>query len=70
MRELVNNLYYEDFSETFIEAALVSRIDGEFDGKDAFFGVMQQRTIAKLLDRTVDCRSTHQLNALRLVEPQ
>lgn len=61
---------YEDFSETFIEAALVSRIDGEFDGGDAFFGVMQQRTIAKLLDRTVDCRSTHQLNALRLVEAQ
>jgi hypothetical protein len=58
----------EDFSETFVEARLVSRVDAEYSNPDAFLGVMQQRIIAKLLDRSVDCRSTHQVEGTRLDE--
>jgi hypothetical protein len=59
---------YEDFSETFVDAAMVVRIDGEFGNIDGFFGVLQQRVIANLLDRSVDCRSTHQIDGVRVVD--
>ena len=56
----------EDFSESFVEARLVSRVDAQYSSPDAFLGVMQQRIIAKLLDRSVDCRSTHQIDGSRM----
>ena len=58
----------EDFSETFVDARMVSRVDAEYSSDDAFLGVMQQRIIASLLDRNVDCRSTHQVSGTRIAD--
>lgn len=57
---------YEDFSETFLNAQMVSRVDGRHMSIDRFTGIMRQRVIAELPGLNLDCRSSHQIDAVRV----
>ncbi len=57
---------YEDFSETFLNAQVVSRIDGRHLDASRFTGILRQRVIAELPGLSLDCRASHQVDAMRI----
>lgn len=57
---------YEDFSQSFFDAEVVSRVDGRHIDANRFTGALRERLIGELPGLPIDCRATHQIDGTRI----